>query len=115
MCASEALLNSSFESNNKDLITEGYNLIKSEHSSNTKRGGVSIYYKEFLVVRVATITSSAECLFCEVTIENKKRRDAGVYRSFSQSLSECESFLSSFADLFSNIFCYILLAHQHFK
>ena len=32
-------------------LLEGYNLIRSDHPSNTKRGGVCIYYKESLVVR----------------------------------------------------------------
>ena len=36
-------LNSSFESNDKDLMIEGCNLIRSDHPSKTKRGGVSIY------------------------------------------------------------------------
>ena len=34
-------------------MIEGYNLIQSGHPSNTKRGGVYIYYKEFLAVRIA--------------------------------------------------------------
>ena len=52
-CLSETFLNSSLESNDKDLMIEGYNLIQSGHPSNTKRGGVYIYYKEFLAVRIA--------------------------------------------------------------
>ena len=41
--ASETFLNSSFESNDKDLMIEGYNLIRNDHPSNTKRGGACIY------------------------------------------------------------------------
>ena len=32
-------------------MLEGYNLIRSDDPSNTKRGGVCIYYKERLAVR----------------------------------------------------------------
>ena len=50
ICISETFLDSSFESDYKNLMLEGYNLIRSDHPSNTKRGGVCIYYKESLAV-----------------------------------------------------------------
>ena len=70
----------SFESNDKDLMIEGYNLIRSDHPSNTKRGGICIYYKESLAVRILNIISLTECLVCEVTIQNKKGYAGVVYR-----------------------------------
>ena len=72
ICISETFLDSSFESNDKNLMLEGYNLIRSHHPSNTKRGGVCIYYKEPLAVCLVNITSLPECLVCELTIKNKK-------------------------------------------
>ena len=60
---------------------EGYYLIRSDHPSNTNRGGVCIYYKESLGVRVVNITSLTECLICEVTMQNKKGYAVVVYRS----------------------------------
>ena len=68
LCISENFLNSSFESNYKDLIIEAYNLIQSDRPNNTKRGGSCIYYKESLVVRIVNITSLTECLVCEATL-----------------------------------------------
>ena len=85
-------------------MIEGYNLIRRDHPSNTKRG-VCIYHKESLAVRIATITSLTECLACEVAIQNKKGYAAVVYRSPSQSTSEFESFLSGLEDLLSNALC----------
>ena len=81
MCVSETFFNSSFESNDKGLMMEGYYLIRSDHPSNTNRGGVCIYYKESLGVRVVNITSLTECLICEVTMQNKKGYAVVVYRS----------------------------------
>ena len=86
-------------------MIEGYNLIRSDHPSNIKRGGVFICYKESLAVRIVNITSLTECLVCEVTIQNKKGYVAVVYRSPSQSTSEFESFLSGLEDLLSNSLC----------
>ena len=72
ICISETFFDSSFKSDHKGLMLDGYNLIWSDHPSNTKRGGVCIYYKESLAVRLVDITSLLECLVCEVTIQNKK-------------------------------------------
>ena len=73
ICISKTFLDSSFESDDsddKDLMLDGYILIWSNHPSNTKRGGVCIYFKESLVVRLVEITSLPECLVCEVTLQN---------------------------------------------
>ena len=72
VCISETFLNSSFEPDDKDLMLDGYNLIRSDHPSNTKKGGVCIYYKESLAVHLVDTTSLPECLVCEITIQNKK-------------------------------------------
>ena len=103
LCACETFLDSSFESNDKVLMIEGYNLIRSDHPSNNKRGGVCIYYIESLALRIVNITSLTECLVCEVTMQNKKGCVTVVYRSPSQSTSEFESFLSGWEDLLSNV------------
>ena len=83
-------------------MIEGYTLIRSDHPSNTNKGGACIYYKESLSVRIVNIPSLTECLVCEVTIQSKKGYVAIVYRSPSQSTSEFESFLSRLEDLLSN-------------
>ena len=40
ICVGETFLNSSFESNDKDFMMEGYYLIESDHPGNTKGGCV---------------------------------------------------------------------------
>ena len=81
------------------------NLIRSDHPNNIKRVGVCIYYKESPAVHIVNIPSLAECLVCEVTIQNKKGYVHVVYRSPSQSTSEFVSFLSGLEDLISNTLC----------
>ena len=103
ICISKTLLDSSFESDDKDLMLDNYNLIRSDHPSNTKRGGVCIYYKESLVVRLVDITSLPEFLVFEVTIQNKNGYVAIMYRSPNQSSREFESFLSGFEDILSSV------------
>ena len=43
ICISEAYLDSDITDDDDNLKTEGYNLIRPDHPSNTKRGGVCIY------------------------------------------------------------------------
>ena len=84
-------------------MLDGYKLIWSDHPSNTKGGGVCIYYKESLLETLVDITSLHECLVSEVTIQNKKGYVAVMYRSASQSSTEFESFHSGFEDMLSGI------------
>ena len=46
ICISETYLDSSVSDGDKELAMEGYNFIREDHSSNVKKGGVGIYYKE---------------------------------------------------------------------
>ena len=70
MCLSETYLDSSIPSNIID--TEGYKLVCSDHPDNVKRGGVCIYYKESLPVRVTNLPFFKEALHLEICY-NKKR------------------------------------------
>ena len=52
ICISETYLDSSVQSGDTDISINGYNLIHADHPSNTKRGGVCIYYRESLAVQL---------------------------------------------------------------
>ena len=45
ICISETYLDSSVQSDNRDISINGYNLIRADHPSSNKRGGVCIYYR----------------------------------------------------------------------
>ena len=55
VCLSETCLDSNTAPDNNNLEISGYNLIRSGRPSNSKRGGVCIYYKNFLHMRVLDI------------------------------------------------------------
>ena len=48
ICLSETFLNSSIQTNDDRISIDGYNLIRADHPSDSKRGGVCIYYKEHI-------------------------------------------------------------------
>ena len=51
---------------------EGYKLVRSDHPDNIKRGGVCIYYKESLPVRVINLPFFKEALLLEMCYNKKK-------------------------------------------
>ena len=71
ICLSETYLNFSTTSNDDDFEISGDNLIRSDHPSNNKRGGVCIYYKNFLPLRVLSIQYLQEYINFELNIGGK--------------------------------------------
>ena len=60
---SETFLNSSIESNDDRISIDGYNLIKSDHPSSSKRVGVCINYKEHIpLIKRDNICTLDNCL-----------------------------------------------------
>ena len=70
ICLSETYLDSSTPSNIIDI--EGYKLVRSDHPDNIRRGGVCIYYKESLPVRVINLPFFKEALFLKMCYDKKK-------------------------------------------
>ena len=68
---SEAYLNSSTPSDDDTLNISGYNLVRADHAFNRKRGGVCIYYKNCLPLRIISVNHLSECINLETTIGNK--------------------------------------------
>ena len=48
-----AYLNASFSNDDDSLEVPGYNLFRADHPSNTKRGGVCIYYRNSLPLKIS--------------------------------------------------------------
>ena len=96
ICLSETYLDSSIPSDHVSLELEGYNLVRAEQPNNVKRGGVCIYYKESLPVRVINLPYLQEALLLELNDQNKKIIISSLYRSPSQNSEEFGSFLTNF-------------------
>ena len=89
-------LDSTIPNNDDKLQIPGYTLIRSDHSSNTKRGGVCRYYKSSLPLRVINIGYLHECLSFELQIGDKICNFVALYRSPSQSQDDFETFADNF-------------------
>ena len=105
----------------KGLVSPGYSLIRSDHASNTKRGGVCIFYKDHLpLVRRTDITCLDECIVREIKIKNSKCIITCVYRSPNQTADEVNTFISNFEQVCSNIalespYCSIIVGDLNAK
>ena len=96
ICLSETYLDSTVPLDDENLVISGYNLIRSDHPSNTKRGGVCLYYKNYLPLRVLNISYLKECLNFELKIGDKSCNFIALYRSPSQSQDDFETFSDNF-------------------
>ena len=95
ICLPETYLDSSTVLGDDSLEIPGYNLVRCDHSSNTKRGGVSVYYKSHLPLKVLNMKHLQECLNIEFSIGKKICRLISLYRSPSQNQEEFNTFLDN--------------------
>ena len=63
-CVSETYRDSSISNDENNISIKGYSLVRADQPSNTKQGGVCIYYKESLGARIKDIPNIAESTFC---------------------------------------------------
>ena len=69
ICLSGTYLDSSIDDGNLEIL--GYYLIRSDHPFNKKRGGICIYYKNFLPLKVTAVRLLEECIAFHLIISNK--------------------------------------------
>ena len=96
ICLSETNLDSNTSLDDDNLEISGYTLVCSNHASNTKRGGLCLYFKNNLPLRVINIGYLNECLTLELKIGDKTCNFIVVYRPTSQSQDELETFSDKF-------------------
>ena len=72
VCISRMFFDPSVQEGDKNIQLDGYNLLRADHPSNSKQGGVCILYKKTLGVCIVKSLSFNECIICEVSIQNSK-------------------------------------------
>ena len=63
ICISETFLNFDTAFDDDNLKIEGYNIVRSDHPSNSRRGGVCMYYNHSLALKILDIKYLQECVF----------------------------------------------------
>ena len=103
ICISESYLDSTVPLDDNSVSLNGHKLTRADHPDNVKRGGVCMYYKQNLSLRIISTSHFDQWLLFEVTCQNEKGYIAVIYRSPSQSCSEFEDFLFNLEKLIDQI------------
>ena len=90
-----SLVNSSNSPDDKILEISGYNLVRSDHPLDRKCGGVCIYYKSYLLLRIISVNYLSECINFEIMIGNKICNFITLHRSPSQNQDDFEAFIDN--------------------
>ena len=102
-CLFETFLNSSLQNDNHSLVLNGYKLVRADNPIDLKRGGVCIYFKESLPIKVLNITNLNECLVCEISLNGHRSYIVSLYQSPSQSSDEYDHFIKTFEQLIAHL------------
>ena len=96
ICLSETYLNHDTLSDKGNLRIPSYELISIDPPSNQKRGGICIYHKDFLPIKVNNVSCLKECINFNLSVYGEKCNITFIYRSPSQSSKEFDTFLPNF-------------------
>ena len=92
ICLSETYLNSETSTDDQNLVTRGYCLLRADNPSNNKRGDICIFYRTTLPLRLLNISNLSEYITFEISIGNQVCRFIHLYRSPSQTQEEFQTF-----------------------
>ena len=70
LCLSETFLNPNISCDDSNLQLPGSDLIRADHPSNTKSGGVCIYYRNLLPLKLINIHYLNECITFEIKLRD---------------------------------------------
>ena len=87
--------NSEILTDDKNLQIPGYNIARVDYPSNTKRGGLCVYYKNSLSMKLVDIKYLQECINLELIIRGNLCSFIILYRSPSQT-HDFQTFMKNF-------------------
>ena len=104
ICLTETFLIFSILSDDNRILIDGYNLRRSDHLSDSKKGGVCIYNKEHIpLILRDDINTLGSCLVTKIRLQNEKYFLTFIYRSPYQGQDEFKKFCTNFDILLNNI------------
>ena len=96
ICLSETFLDSTVFQYDENIMINRYSLLRADHPSNSKRGGVCLYFKEHLpLIRRNDLSILQECLVTEIIVGNEKCFFTCLYGSQNQNHEELENLSSN--------------------
>ena len=72
LCLPESFLDSTIDINDGNINISGYAVLRADHPSNSKRGGVCIYFKQSLpLIRNNNLSTVQKTIVTEISVENE--------------------------------------------
>ena len=93
---SETYLDPSAPLHDVNLKIQGYELVRSDHPSQHKRGDICIYFRNSLPLKILNIHYLQESVSFELQIGSKICTFVSLYRSPSQTSDDFEKFTDNF-------------------
>ena len=85
-CLSETFLDSTVSYQDENIMINGYSLLREDHPSNSKHGGVCLYFKEDLqLIRGNDLSVLQERLVTKIIVDKEKCFFTCIYRSPNQN------------------------------
>ena len=104
ICLMETFLDSSIDISGTRININGYSLLRADHPSNAKRGGVCMYYKNYLpIIRRTDLSHFQECIVAEITVDKERCFLTCLFRLPSENDDDFETFCSNLTFLLNNI------------
>ena len=100
---SEAYLDTSAPLHDVNLEIQGYELVQSDHPSQHKRGGVCIYFRNSLPLKILNIHYLQESISFELQVGSKICKFLSLCRSPSQISDGFEKFTDNFELTLDNL------------
>ena len=95
ICLSETYLGPFILHDDDNLEIPCYNLYRENNPLNIKQGGVCIYYKISLPLKIENTHDLQECINFEIKIKDKLRAFISLYHSPNQCQHDFESFFNN--------------------
>ena len=95
LCLSKTFLNSDISCDDNNLQLLGFDLIRADHSSNKKIGGVCIYYQDFILLKLINIHYLNEFITLVIKLGHKIYNLVSLYRSPNQSEDDFDNFCNN--------------------
>ena len=92
VCLSETYLDPNVPLNDVNLKIQGYELVQSDQPSQHKRGGVCIYFRNSLPLKILNIHYLQESISFELQVGSKIYKFVFLYLSLSQTSDDFEKF-----------------------
>ena len=97
---SQTFLDSSIEASDHNINIPRYNSLGSDHPSNTRRGGVFMFYKDYVpAIRRNDLCASKECIVTEIKLGKNQYFLVAISQTPNEFENNCQNFYLTLSNI----------------